>query len=119
MDIGERDVKMLVLSGGQCPFEEWFRTLRDVQAAASVDARLTRVRAGNMGDCRSVGDGVSELRIPSGPGYRIYFGQSGHTVAILLCGRDKSTQDYDIERARDWWRRYSSDAKGFRRYVPR
>jgi putative addiction module killer protein len=69
---------------------------------------ITRVRLGNFGDARTVGDGVHELRIHTGPGYRVYFGREGDAVVILLCGGDKGPQNRDIERAKDYWRDYRS-----------
>ena len=62
------------------------------------------MRLGNFGDTRSVGEGVQELRIPFGPGYRVHFGREGDAIVILLCGGDKSTQTRDIGRAQDYWR---------------
>lgn len=71
---------------GQNPFRNWLEGLRDRQARAKIRVRLNRIRLGNFGDCKSVGRGVSELRIPHGPGYRVYFGRKDNMVVILLCG---------------------------------
>ncbi len=71
-----------------------------------IDNRLRRIRLGNFGDCRSVGEGVCELRIDYGSGYRIYFGQIGTTIVLLLYGGDKSTQAQDIRKAQEYWRDY-------------
>jgi putative addiction module killer protein len=111
----ERQIKMLVLPDGHCPFEERFGNLRDVAAAARIDARLTRVESGNLGDCKNVGGGVFELRIDYGPGYRVYFGESGRAIAVLLCGGDKTTQQRDIRRARRMWKEYRDDSERFQR----
>ncbi len=81
-------------------FREWIDRLRDPQAIARIDARIGRLRAGNFGDVKSVGDGVSELRVHFGPGYRIYFTRSGDKIVILLCGGDKGSQSKDIRRAK-------------------
>ena len=89
--------------GGGAPFSDWLNALRDKRAQARVRVRLLRVEAGAFGDCEPVGDGVSELRVHEGPGYRFYFGQHGRTVVVLLCGGDKSTQAADIERAKTMW----------------
>lgn len=91
---------------GQNPFREWLEGLRDQQTRARIRVRLNRIRLGNFGDCKSVGGGVSELRIPHGPGYRVYFGRKGDTVVILLYGGDKSTQSKDIAIAQTYWNDY-------------
>ena len=88
------------------PFREWLEGLRDRQARAKIRVRLNRIRLGNFGDCKSVGGGVSELRIPHGPGYRVYFGRRGNAVVILLCGGDKKTQSKDIALAQAYWDDY-------------
>jgi len=76
--------------GGE-PFSEWVAGLRDKAAEARIRVRLRRVEAGNFGDCEPVGEGVTELRIHFGAGYRVYFGRRGKTAVILLCGGDKSS----------------------------
>ena len=93
---------------GHVPFEEWLDDVADQKAVARILARLARVRQGNLGDCKSVGEGVSELRVDYGPGYRVYFGQSGRTLVVLLCGGDKRTQDRDIGLAKQYWREYKA-----------
>ena len=77
---------------------------------AVIDARLARVRRGNFGDAKSVGDGVHELRIDFGPGYRVYFGREGSRIVILLCGGAKKSQQRDIATAKRYWKEYC-DAK--------
>jgi putative addiction module killer protein len=81
-------------------FDAWLRSLRDRQARSRINSRLLRLSLGNMGDVRPVGNGVSELRIHYGPGYRVYFVQRGAVLVVLLCGGDKSTQAADIEDAK-------------------
>ena len=81
-------------------FLTWLRELRDVRAVARIQIRIDRLSLGLMGDAKSVGDGVSELRIDYGPGYRVYFKNTGKTVMILLCGGDKTTQTSDIKTAK-------------------
>ena len=82
-------------------YAKWFNSLRDRQARARIDVRIRRLSLGNPGDVKPVGEGVSELRIDYGPGYRIYFVQHGQTFVVLLGGGDKSTQDRDIRMALD------------------
>ena len=91
------------------PFEAWLRELRDARAVARILARLARVRSGNLGDCKSVGKGVSELRVDYGPGYRVYLGLQGQTLVILLCGGDKRTQERDIQVAQKYWQEFKED----------
>ena len=80
-------------------FERWFTGLRDRNAVARIKSRIDRLQLGLLGDARSVGEGVSEMRIDYGPGYRVYFVHRGTKVAILLAGGDKRTQSRDIEKA--------------------
>ena len=80
---------------------KWFNSLRDRQARARINARIRRLSLGNPGDVKPVGEGVSELRIDYGPGYRVYFVQRQQTIVILLAGGDKHTQDQDIKTARE------------------
>jgi len=80
-------------------FKRWLSSLRDRQAVARINARLRRLSAGNLGDVKPVRDGISELRIDHGPGYRVYFFRHGVSVIVLLAGGDKRTQDADINRA--------------------
>lgn len=81
-------------------FDRWLSGLRDRRAIARIAARLDRLAAGNPGDVEPVGEGISELRINYGPGYRVYFIQRGPVLVILLCGGDKSTQSKDIRQAK-------------------
>ena len=80
-------------------YSAWFENLRDLRARGRITARIVRVSLGNLGDAKPVGDGVSELRIDHGPGYRVYFTRRGQSLVLLLCGGDKSTQERDIARA--------------------
>lgn len=81
-------------------FSEWLRELRDRNAAARIAVRIRRLELGNPGDIKSVGDGVSEMRIDYGPGYRLYLTYTGRTLVILLCGGNKSSQSRDIGQAK-------------------
>ncbi|MFT0547542.1 type II toxin-antitoxin system RelE/ParE family toxin [Allopusillimonas ginsengisoli] len=80
-------------------FDAWFAELRDKMAKRQIQAMIRRVELGNFGDCEPVGEGVSEMRIHPGPGYRVYFAQQGVEIVILLAGGDKSTQKKDIKIA--------------------
>jgi putative addiction module killer protein len=98
-------------AGGE-PFTKWLSDLPDKQARARILARLERLEAGNFGDAKFLRDGVSELRIDWGPGYRVYFGRDGQTVIVLLCGGDKRKQDADIRKAVTLWQEYVRQRKG-------
>jgi putative addiction module killer protein len=106
MEVQPREIQRYVTIDGRVPFLEWFSSLKEPKLQSIIDKRLDRVQLGNLGDCKSVGSGVYELRIDYGSGYRIYFGQVGLTVVLLLCGGDKGTQDRDIERAQEYWEDY-------------
>jgi putative addiction module killer protein len=80
-------------------FSTWLHRLRDANAVARIAARIRRMEQGNPGDTRSVGKGIAEMRIPYGPGYRVYYVHRGAQIVILLCGGDKRTQGQDIEQA--------------------
>lgn len=108
MEVIPKELQIYVTQGGQAPFSEWLSSLHDARARAKVRVRLDRIRLGNFGDCRGVGEGVQELRIDYGPGYRVYFGQVGLTIVILLCGGEKSTQNKDIDLAKQYWSDYRS-----------
>jgi putative addiction module killer protein len=81
-------------------YAKWFAGLRDIRARARIDVRIRRLSLGNPGDARSVGAGVYELRIDYGPGYRVYYAQTGRELILLLCGGDKKTQARDVKEAK-------------------
>lgn len=91
---------------GAEPYIEYVNSLKDRTGASKIRTRVTRARLGNLGDHRGVGEGVVELKIDSGPGYRVYVGLFGETSIILLCAGDKSSQDKDIRTAREYWDDY-------------
>jgi putative addiction module killer protein len=80
-------------------YADWFTKLRDLQAKARINVRVRRLSLGNPGDVKPVGEGVSEMRIDHGPGYRVYFTQRGREIVVLLAGGDKGTQQADIRHA--------------------
>ncbi len=88
---------------GREPFTEWLADVRDKVAQARIRVRLRQVQAGNFGDSEPVGEGVIELRVHVGAGYRVYCAKHGKTVVLLLCGGDKGTQTADIKRAKAFW----------------
>lgn len=102
----ERELSEYLTETGRNPFREWLHSLRDIQARARIRVRLNRVRLGNLGDCKTVGEGVLELKLDFGPGYRVYLGQAGDALVILLCGGDKKTQSRDIATAKVYWQSY-------------
>jgi len=91
---------------GNAPFSEWLRGLADRMARAKIRVRLDRLQLGNPGDVKPVGQGVHELRINHGPGYRIYFANDGGLIIVLLAGGTKKNQTRDIRRAYAFWRDY-------------
>jgi putative addiction module killer protein len=95
---------------GRYPVLEWLSDLRDTVGHARISARLDKLAGGLLGDWRSVGNGVCELRINHGPGYRIYYAREGQAVILLLCAGTKHTQHKDIERAYAYWKDYKARA---------
>jgi putative addiction module killer protein len=90
-------------------FNDWLRGLRDLKARARIDMRIKRLADGNPGDVRPVGQGVSELRLNFGPGYRVYYAAHGDELILLLAGGDKSTQESDIDEALALWRDWKAE----------
>ncbi len=93
---------------GNEPFSQWLDGLTDVKGRLRIMKRIDRLESGNSGDCEPVGEGVSELRMFFGPGYRVYFGEKEEAIIILLCGGDKDTQSRDIKTAKEYWRKANS-----------
>ena len=106
MEVQPRDIRRYITPDGRNPFAEWLSSLRDLNAVVKIEQRLDRVRLGNLGNSKSVGEGVCELKIDFGPGYRVYFGQFGSTIVLVLCGGDKSSQEQDIRKAKEYWKEY-------------
>ena len=92
---------------GTEPFVLWIRGLRDAQGRATIRVRINRMQSGNFANCEPVGQGVHELKVDFGPGYRVYFGEDGNLIVLLL-GGDKSTQSRDIRKSKDYWRDYNA-----------
>lgn len=100
------EIKIYSTETGKEPFTEWLENLNDLKAKGKIRARLNRVRLGNLSDFKAVGEGVFELRINFGPGYRVYFGRMGKKLVIILAGGDKSSQNRDIQKAKQYWLEY-------------
>lgn len=107
-------IKLLETDEGKVPFEEWYDSLKDKVTKVRIRRRLDRIELGNFGDTESVGEGVYELRLPFGAGYRVYFTRVGNVVVVLVGGGDKSTQTSDVTKAKEIWKRYKHEAE---RYV--
>ena len=82
-------------------FDQWLSNLADEKARTRIASRVARLGFGNPGDVKPIGEGLSEMRVDHGPGYRVYYKRTGKTIFVLLCGGDKSTQDRDIGRAKE------------------
>lgn len=95
---------------GKESFIKWINSLKDARIRRRILARLRRIEQGNYGDCKHLQENVFELRLFFGPGYRIYFGEDGNTLVVLLCGGDKSNQEKDIQKAVKYWQEYKSNA---------
>ena len=111
MSVQPREIRRYITANGRIPFAEWLDSLPDIKTKATLKERLKPVSLGNLGDYQSVGEGVFELRIDYGPGYRLYFGQIGSTIILLLCGGDKSTQNRDLKKAKEYWVDYEKRQK--------
>lgn len=98
------EIRHYVTIDGGDPIASWLDDLRDMQAKIAIIRRLNRLEQGNFGDFKPLRDGVHELRIDVGPGYRVYYARAGKVVMLLLCGGSKKTQTADIDRACEFWR---------------
>jgi putative addiction module killer protein len=103
-----RELRFYELANGVVPVREWLDSLQGTQAYFAIMRQLDKAELGNFGDHRAVGGGVTEMRINFGPGYRVYFGQHGMQLVILLVGGSKATQDGDIVTAKDYWRDFNA-----------
>jgi putative addiction module killer protein len=111
MEIQPQEIRQYIKSNGKIPFDEWLESLKVLKTRTKIETRLKRLKLGNFGDCKSVGEGVYELRINYGSGYRIYFGKIGKIIILLLCGGDKSSQNQDILKAKEYWNDYIKHEK--------
>jgi len=106
--VAEYDIQMYTLPSGKVPFESWLLGLRDPRARARIRVRIDRMQSGNFADHRSVGNGVYELRIDYGPGFRVYYALADKGMVLLLAGGDKSSQSADIATAIGYWKDYKT-----------
>lgn len=104
------DVEIYRTAANKEPFTEWLLHLRDMRARTIIRTRLNRLVLGHLGDIRFVGNGVWEMKIHHGPGYRVYFGRLGKRTVVLLAGGDKSSQQNDIHQAVTYWKEYLDHA---------
>ena len=100
------NIKFFITKSEKAPFIEWLDDLKDSIAKSRIKKRLANVESGHFGDTAPVGDGVQELRFFFGPGYRVYYGIDDDVIVLLLCGGDKSTQNSDIKKAKEYWKEY-------------
>lgn len=98
----EYEIEIYETSNGKMPYMEWENSL-NTRERAIITERLARICQGNFGDCKSITNGLREIRVNFGPGYRIYYGVIGKQIILLLCGGDKSSQKKDIEKAKNYW----------------
>ena len=107
----EYTLKLYETGNGTEPLTDWLNGLKDQKARIAIRMRLGRMQLGNFGYCEPVGEGVSEMKIDLGPGYRIYYGMIGRTIVLLLCGGGKKTQDKDIRRALEFFKDHKQREK--------
>jgi len=102
------EIQKYATPSGDCPFDDWFEELNDA-TQARIAARLNRLRLGNFGDAKLLGEGVFELRFFFGPGYRVYYGLAGKRIVLLLVGGSKQRQNKDIKAAQGFWAAYQDE----------
>jgi len=100
------EIRVYTTHDGKTPFIDWLQKLRDQRARDRIHNQVDRLRLDNAGNYRSLGNGICELRIHYGPGYRIYYGKTGKHIVLLLCGGNKASQQQDIKRAKQYWHDY-------------
>lgn len=100
------EIRHYLTASGRDPYQEWLDKLKDLTGRIAIQRRVDRVAEGNFGDYKPLQEGVSELRIDLGPGYRVYYALESATIVLLLCSGIKRTQDADIKRATRYWRDY-------------
>ena len=102
------EIRQYLTPAGKDPYSAWRRKVRDTKAKIAIDKRIVRMELGNFGDCKFCRDGVYEMRINVGPGFRVYYAVSGNQLILLLCAGDKKTQSQDIDKACQYWSDWKS-----------
>ena len=105
-NVQPREIRYYRTLNGQSPFIEWLESIQDRKTQRRIRTRIERLKFGNFGDVKFIDEGVFEIRLHFGAGYRIYFGKVDNTIVLLLCGGDKSSQTRDIEQAKTYWQEY-------------
>jgi putative addiction module killer protein len=105
------EIRHYVTVAGRDIFDDWFSQLSDARTQAKIAIRIDRLAAGNVGDCKSLGGGLFELRIDWGPGYRVYYAVPGRELVLLLCGGDKRKQQADVDRAHQYFEDYKKRSR--------
>lgn len=108
MEAFPQEIRFYETADGKVPAREWLDSIEGTPAYGAISVALEKVQLGNFGDHRAVGEGVNELRIDFGPGYRVYYGRVGNEMVVLLVGGSKQTQNADIETAKEYWRDFSA-----------
>ena len=108
-------IKVLENDEGNCPFEKWYNSIKDPSIRRRIIVRIKRLELGDFGDWKNVGDGVCEMRMNFGSGYRVYFSRQNDKIVIIIGGGDKSKQDRDILNAQTLWRAYKNEIEKFSR----
>lgn len=109
----EIEIEIYETASGKRPFKDWIDDLREGPTQAKVWTRIDRLKMGNFGDCKTLQDGVCELRIAYGPGLRIYYGKIGAKLILLLCGGDKSSQEKNIAKAKEYFKDWAERGKNY------
>lgn len=103
MQIRPREILHYTTPSGRNPYRQWYTRIKDQKTQIAISNRISRLRTGNFGDFKRLSKDLYELRIHYGPGYRVYFGVFQNDIVILICAGDKSTQQRDITRAKNYW----------------
>ena len=106
MELSLFTLEYYITETGKIPFKDWLENLKDIHARAKIRVALDRVRLGNFGHAKFIGEGINELKIDFGPGYRVYYALAGDAIVLLLLGGDKASQSKDIVRAKEYWKEF-------------